>query len=349
MTDILSQFSYLLGEPNAKAKLKVVAEDFRVIEQLGFPLTGSGEHLMLRIRKRGENTSFVANELAKACGVQSRDIGWAGLKDRHAVTEQWLSVYLPKSEGIDFSEFLAQYPHIEILEQTRHNKKLKAGDLIGNQFELRLTQVTDVDAVIERLNAIKQSGVPNYYGTQRFGRNGSNLTEARRWGKENVRSRNQNQRSLLLSSARSWIFNQIVAARIDQNLFDQLLIGDIVEYHAELVTVTAENVAQLQQAVTDGEAMITAALAGDNALPTQDQGLALEQTYLDNEEALMSLIRSNRMRHDRRAIKLLPQNMTWQTDNELVIVSFGLPAGGFATSVLREVVEEIPHERVFDQ
>jgi tRNA pseudouridine13 synthase len=348
MTDILSPFSYLLGTPKAKAKIKVTPDDFHVIEKLGFPLTGSGEHLMLRIRKRGENTSFVANELAKVCGVKSRDIGWAGLKDRHAVTEQWLSVYLPKSDAPDFSSFLAQYPQIEILEQTRHNKKLKPGDLLGNQFTLRLTEVTNVEAVVERLDAIKQSGVPNYYGSQRFGRNGSNLTEARRWGKENVRSRNQNQRSLLLSSARSWIFNQIVSARIKQGVFDHVVIGDIIAVGDESIVVTTENQTALQHQILSGMAHITGALAGDNALPTVDQALALEQVFLDNEEELMALIRNNRMRHDRRVIKLYPDNLTWQVDENTVIVGFELPAGAFATSVLREVIEEIPHQRVFD-
>ena len=349
MTDILSQFSYLLGAPSARAKLKVVAEDFKVVEQLGFPLTGSGEHLMLRIRKRGENTSFVANELAKVCGVKSRDIGWAGLKDRHAVTEQWLSVYLPKSDGIDFSGFLTQYPHIEILEQTRHNKKLKAGDLSGNQFELRLMEVTDTAAVIERLTAIKTSGVPNYYGSQRFGRNGNNVSEARRWGKENVRSRNQNQRSLLLSAARSWIFNRIVSKRIDQNEFDQPISGDIVEINGTHVAFNSEEESKLKLAIENGNASISAALAGDNSLPSTEQCLVLEQSILDDEADLMALIRNNRMRHDRRAIRLMPENLTWQVDNNAVVVRFALPAGGYATSILREVVEEIPHERVFDQ
>ncbi|MHA2938452.1 tRNA pseudouridine(13) synthase TruD [Vibrio sp. RC27] len=349
MSDILSSFSYLLGAPNAKAKLKVVAEDFKVVEQLGFDLTGSGEHLMLRVRKRGENTSFVANELAKVCGVKSRDIGWAGLKDRHAVTEQWLSVYLPKLESPDFTGFLTQYPHVEILEQTRHNKKLKAGDLAGNAFEIRLTEVSDIESVIARLTAITTSGVPNYYGTQRFGRNGNNLTEARRWGKDNVRSRNQNQRSMLLSAARSWIFNRIVSERIDQGCFEHVVSGDIVEQKDSHLTVNADNQSELDQAIVNGEASITAALAGDNELPTTEACLALEQSHLDSEEDLMSLIRGNRMRHDRRPIRLLPKNMTWQVDKNVVIVSFSLPAGAYATSVLREVVEEIPHERVFDQ
>ncbi len=348
MSDILAEFSYLLGAPSAKAKLKVAAEDFKVVEHLAFPLTGSGEHLMLRIRKRGENTSFVANELAKACGVKSRDIGWAGLKDRHAVTEQWLSVYLPKGDAPDLSAFLAQYPHIEILEQTRHNKKLKAGDLIGNSFEIALHEVTDTDAVVERLQAVKAGGVPNYYGSQRFGRNGNNISEARRWGKDNVRSRNQNQRSLYLSAARSWIFNQIVSQRIKQGCFAQLLVGDLLEDGEQLLNVTAENIAQLSELLTVGKVAITAALAGDNALPTQEQALELEQAQLDNEPDMMKLIRSNRMRHDRRAITLMPQQMSWQVSGNTVIVAFMLPAGGFATSVLREVVEEIPQERVFE-
>lgn len=122
MTDILSPLAYLCGKPTAKAKLKALPEHFQVNEVLGYSLTGHGEHLMVRIRKTGENTSFVANELAKACGVPSRAVSWAGLKDRHAVTEQWLSVHLPNGETPDFSAFLAQYPSIEILEVTRHDK-----------------------------------------------------------------------------------------------------------------------------------------------------------------------------------------------------------------------------------
>lgn len=220
--------------------------------------------------------------------------------------------------------------------------------MTGNSFEIALHEVTDTDAVVERLQAVKAGGVPNYYGSQRFGRNGNNISEARRWGKDNVRSRNQNQRSLYLSAARSWIFNQIVSQRIEQGCFAQLLIGDLLEGGEQLLNVTAENIAQLSEQLVAGKVAITAALAGDNALPTQEQALELEQTQLDNEPDMMKLIRSNRMRHDRRAITLMPQQMSWQVDGNTVIVAFMLPAGGFATSVLREVVEEIPQERVFD-
>ncbi|MDN3717188.1 tRNA pseudouridine(13) synthase TruD [Vibrio breoganii] len=326
MSDILSNLAYQHGKPTAKAKLKAKAEHFVVKEDLGFELLGTGEHLMLRVRKTGENTSFVANELAKFCGVKSKDVSWAGLKDRHAVTEQWLSVHLPKSDDLDFALFTKMHPSVEILEITRHNKKLRPGDLKGNFFELTLSEVTDVVAVEARLQAILESGVPNYFGAQRFGNNGNNLDEARRWGRDNVRTRNQNKRSLYLSTARSWIFNQIVSERLNQECFDSVIAGDVLSESGE----------------------VTAALAGDNALPTLDTALEIEQAAVDAEPDLMALIRGNRMRHDRRAIKLLPEQLSWESSNDEVVVKFWLDSGCFATSIMREVIEEIPFERSFD-
>ncbi len=187
-------------------------------ENLGFTFEGQGEHLMVRVRKTGENTTFVANELAKACGVKSKDVSWAGLKDRHAVTEQWLSVRLPKGEQPDFSAFLKQYPSIEILETQWHSKKLRPGDLVGNDFTVTLSEVSDVESVEKRLKQIAQQGVPNYFGSQRFGNDGKNIDEARRWGKDNVRTRNANKRSMYLSAARSWIFNTILSERIEKTV-----------------------------------------------------------------------------------------------------------------------------------
>ncbi|MDW6093830.1 tRNA pseudouridine(13) synthase TruD [Vibrio rhizosphaerae] len=348
MDDVLANLAYLYGKPVAKAKIKVKPEHFIVTEDLGFPLDGLGEHLMVRIRKTGENTSFVANELAKACGVKSRDVSWAGLKDRHAVTEQWLSVHLPKGETPDFSAFLTRYPHIEILETTRHQRKLRPGDLRGNHFQITLTEVSDIADVEQRLNLIRERAVPNYFGAQRFGHQGNNLDEARRWGRENVRSRNQNQRSLYLSAARSWIFNQIVSERIAKDCFDHLIEGDIVLHGDESLRVEGEAMlAQWQVLVTQGKAGISAALAGDNALPTAGDALAIEQQCVDSEPDFMKLIRNNRMRHERRNVALKPQQLDWKLGKNEVILNFSLDAGCFATSLLRELVEEIPVEREF--
>ncbi|KJY83602.1 pseudouridine synthase [Vibrio galatheae] len=345
MSDILSSFAYLNGKPVAKGKLKVKPEHFQVNENLGFDFTGNGEHLMVRIRKTGENTSFVANELAKACGVKSKDVSWAGLKDRHAVTEQWLSVHLPKGDAPDFSAFLAEYPSIEIIATDRHNKKLRPGDLVGNQFVVTLSEVTDVADVVARLESVVKAGVPNYFGSQRFGNQGNNLEEARRWGRENVRTRNQNKRSLYLSAARSWIFNTILSDRIEKGLFTQPILGDLIHQAEQRITVEADNLANVSQHVASGQANITAALAGDNALPTLEDALSLEQPHLDAEPDLMALIRGNRMRHERRDICLMPQDLTWHVEDDQVTLTFSLDAGCFATAIIRELIEEVEVER----
>jgi tRNA pseudouridine13 synthase len=298
---------------------------------------------MLLVRKRGENTKFVANELAKVCGISSKNVGWSGLKDRHAVTEQWLSFHMPKHEEVDFSTFLKQYPHIQILKTTRHNKKLRPGDHQSNEFVVTLTEVDDVDSVTSRLELVSKLGVPNYFGEQRFGRNGNNLEEARRWGRENVRTRNQNKRSMYLSAARSWIFNQIVSKRIMNGGLDIAIDGDLVKVNNEQVLVNEDNIELLS------DYKITAALAGDNDLPTHNAAKALEQAVLDSEPDLMALIRGNRMRHDRREVILHPKHLKWDLSASEVTLAFELSSGSFATSVIRELINEVAFERVFDQ
>lgn len=362
MTDILEDLAYLYGKPECKAKLKAQPEHFVVKEELGYSFTGSGEHLMVKIRKTGENTMFVANELARYCNVKSKNIGWAGLKDRHAVTEQWLSIHLAKAEQEpDFSEFEKQYPSIQILELNRHNKKLRPGDLIGNRFEITLSEVSDVESVEKRVESVISGGVPNYYGAQRFGRDGNNVLEAKRWGRDNVRTRNQNKRSMYLSTARSWIFNHIVSDRINQDCFSTLVPGDIVmlanetKLEESVMTeqkissaITADELAQYQQKLESGEAFITAALAGDNALPTEQQALQLEQKIVDSEPDLMALIRGNRMRHDRRETLLKPTDLSYSVQDNNVVLCFSLSSGSFATSIIRELVQEIPVERSYE-
>jgi len=348
MSDVLSDLHFYCGKPVAKAKIKAKPEHFIVRENIGFDFSGEGEHLLINIRKRGENTTFVANELAKACGVKSKDVSWAGLKDRHAITEQWLSVYLPTGKTPDFSDFLEKYPQIQILDVIRHYKKLRPGDSVGNSFEIMLTEVSDTEAVLERLNYIQSVGVPNYFGSQRFGNNGNNLSEARRWGRENVRTRNQNKRSMYLSTARSWIFNHIVSKRIDMECFDHFISGDIALLDGKPVLVKSDNIEDWNNKLTQKLTQITSALAGDNELPTECDALELEQPILDAEPDLMKLIQGNRMRHDRRSIVLYPQELHWESSDDQISITFSLDTGSFATSLLRELVEEIPVVREYE-
>ncbi|MEJ2764067.1 tRNA pseudouridine(13) synthase TruD [Photobacterium sp. MCCC 1A19761] len=341
MSSIMDGFSWLYGKPACQGRLKVQPEDFVVNEILGYTFAGTGEHFMVKIRKTGENTKYVVNELAKACGVKSRDVSWAGLKDRHAVTEQWLSVHLPGKPDPDLSAFEATHPGVEILETARHDKKLRPGDLQGNWFELRLTELDQPQEVIARLEQVAARGVPNYFGEQRFGHHGNNVVKARSWGNDEFRVRDKSKRSFYLSAARSWLFNQVLSARIAQGQVHTLLPGDYLQAPTEGQDQVIDAVsAAIQAQVDQGQLAITAPMMGDNALPTTAEAEAFEMAVVEQEPLLLKLIRDNRMRHERRPLLLQPQQMAWQQQGDTITVSFALPAGCFATAVVRELMIE---------
>ncbi|MEL6115523.1 tRNA pseudouridine(13) synthase TruD [Photobacterium sp. SP02] len=341
MTIDMDSLSWLHGKPVCQGRSKVRPEDFIVKEQLGFDFTGSGEHFMVKIRKTGENTKYVVNELAKACGVKSRDVSWAGLKDRHAVTEQWLSVHLPGKPDPDLTPFVAEHPGVEVLATDRHDKKLRPGDLAGNHFELRLTELDNPQDLDARLVKIQQQGVPNYFGAQRFGHDGNNVVKARAWGNDEFRVRDKSKRSFYLSAARSWLFNLVLSQRIADGKADTLLAGDCVQQQGREDWQLVEQITPEWQAqVAAGEWLITAPVTGDNALPSQGEAAAFEMAVIEQEPLLLKLIRDNRMRHERRALMLRPADMHWQLHADQLEVQFSLPAGCFATAVLRELIDE---------
>ncbi|MGF1726919.1 tRNA pseudouridine(13) synthase TruD [Photobacterium nomapromontoriensis] len=351
MSTVMDNFSWLYGIPSCQGRIKVEPEDFIVKENLGFDFAGTGEHFMVKIRKTGENTQYVVNELAKACGVKSRDVSWAGLKDRHAVTEQWLSVHLPGKPDPDLTQFVAEHPGVEVLETARHDKKLRPGDLVGNWFQLRLSDLDQPQAVIARLEHVREQGVPNYFGEQRFGHSGNNVVKARAWGNDEFRLRDKSKRSFYLSAARSWLFNMVLSARIEQGLVQTLMAGDFLQSNNDvrgmLVAAVSES---LQQDVESGRMAITAPIMGDNALPTTADAQAFEMAIVEQEPALLKLIRDNRMRHERRPLLLKPTQMAWQQDGDQITVSFALPAGCFATAVVRELmVEQVSEQKDNEQ
>ncbi len=339
MTDFIHQLAYLHNKPETTGCLKAIPEHFQVMEQLTFEPKGEGEHFLVRIRKIGENTKYVANELAKACGVPSRDVSWAGLKDRHAITEQWFSVHLPGKPDPDLTTFVTNHEGVNaIIATTRHDKKLRPGDLISNTFTLTLTDLENVTFAIQRLEKIKMLGVPNYFGNQRFGKNGNNITAAREWGQDKFRVKDKSKRSFYLSAARSYLFNQVVSARIQAERFHVPMQGDLLIDSADN-THLVDDLAQANNLLQDGW-QISAPMTGDNALPTQADAQAYEQGIIDKEPDLLKIIRDNRMRHDRRAMLLMPQDMSWEQNAEnTLVIRFTLPAGAFATAVMREVIE----------
>lgn len=332
---------YLHGKPLSTGKLKSQPEDFIVKEDLGFELDGEGEHIMVRVEKTGCNTLFVAEQLAKFAKISARSVSYAGLKDRNAVTEQWFCLQMPGKETPDFS--LWQLDGCRVIATTRQKRKLRIGTLKGNQFELTIRDISVPEDVEARLQKVAEQGIPNYFGEQRFGRDGQNLTQALRWANQEITVRERNKRSFYLSAARSAMFNHVASERIENQTINQVLLGDALQLtgRGSWFVATAEELPTLQARVASGELSITAPLPGDGELGTQEDALVFETNSLESYHSLMTLMKNERVSSTRRAMIVKPQNFQWQwIDQTTLKLNFFLNSGSFATSVVREIINQ---------
>ncbi len=304
-------------ETGARGSLKQNNEDFRVTElPLSLP-SGEGEHIWLQVNKDGANTAFVAQCIADYASVKLMDVGYAGLKDRYAISEQWFSVYFPKGEAPDFLQLA--HDEFTVLAQHRHVKKCRRGDLLGNQFEIVLRDVEGDHALIEaNLLQIQQYGVPNYFGPQRFGRDGGNVAQGHLMLTRDTRGRQQKKKGIYLSAVRSFIFNEILADRINNGLWGKTLEGDVF----------------------DEQGMPTGALWGRGRISTATAAADLENAIAKRHAALCEGMEYAGLKQERRTLAAIPKNMTWQWLNESQLqLSFSLSAGYYATSVIREILD----------
>jgi tRNA pseudouridine13 synthase len=311
----------------ASATLKACNEDFLVTElPLQLP-SGEGEHVWLDVEKNGANTAYVAQQLAEATGVTVRDVGYAGLKDRHAITRQWFSIYLPipKGQGETPDLMALQHPEFKVLAQSRHVKKLRPGDLQGNRFRIVLRDVTGDRAAIEaNLQAVATHGVPNYFGAQRFGHDGGNVEQGRAMLAREKRVRNPKNKGIYLSAVRSFVFNEVLALRIGQGLWGQTVPGDVM----------------------DEAGLPTGPLWGRGRVSTSDQAQALENGVAERHATLCDGMEHAGLDQDRRALVARPAELHWEWPQpDQLVLSFSLPAGNYATAVLDEILRTTEPER----
>ena len=321
--------------PKQTALLKAECADFVVKEQLGYDMSGDGEFVAVKVRKTDCNTLFVGEQLAKFAGISARNMSYAGLKDRKAVTEQWFSLQMPGQPTPDFSQFSLE--GVEILEVTRHQRKIRIGSLQGNHFEILLRNAEETDELKVRLDFLAKNGFPNYFTEQRFGRDGNNLTQALRWANGEIKVKDRNKRSFYLSAARSEIFNLIVSKRIELNLAQQILVGDVLQLngsHSWFVVDESEDLAQLQQRLVQQDVLLTAPLIGEEEKSAVD----FEHEIFAQHQALFALMRQERMKAARRPILMHPQHFQWQFEPNGLRLQFALPAGSYATALIRELV-----------
>lgn len=334
----MSELSYLYQKPMVTAVFKQHVDDFFVDEILPFEPFGEGEHFLLQIKKTNANTHYVVKQLAQFFNVPNKVVSYAGLKDRFGVTQQWFSIQLPGVKSVDLSNF--HDPDIEIIGCYKHNKKLKTGALAGNRFVITLREVSNPAELTARWQQIVTSGVPNYFGEQRFGYDDHNIEQAlAMFNGKKIKDRNK--RSIYLSAARSWIFNHIVSERINNQQFSELLDGDVCMLAG---TQSIFNVDQVEpsliQRLAEADIDITAPMWGRGELKTTATVADFEQAQAHQHQALCTGLEQAGLKQERRRIRLMPSigKLDW-LDEQTAQLSFALPAGCYATCVLRELVD----------
>ena len=370
--------------PLKQATYKADATDFVVNEILPLEFTGEGEHLWLHIEKSGMNTAYLAKLLSEWADIPLRDVGYSGLKDRHALTTQWFSLRIPKKQ-LPESEFapidIGVNESVTILAQHWHNKKLNRGTHRANQFiiTLRDIQFAGFDAslsmqsstpeqllsakqdVEQHLANISQSGVPNYFGPQRFGRNGNNIREAlslfarpaqqsRPQPKKSKRkSAPREQNTMELSAARSLIFNEILAARVRDGSWNKGLAGEVFNLAGSGSIFASEALDDtLRTRLETGDIHPTGVLWGVGNDKVCSAAASIESDIVQHSPVLTQLaagLEQRDIKAQRRALRLPIEALTWEwhdkEDEQILVLNFTLTTGSFATSVLASLVQEL--------
>jgi len=337
-SSLLPEWCRAYGDRLIHGLTKQTPGDFQVIERLDFKLSGDGEHDYLWIEKTGANTAWVARMLAQHAGVAQRDVGYAGLKDRHAVTRQWFSVRRPDKQGTDWDDLNIE--GVQVLEADRHQRKLKRGAHTGNRFHIALREVRTDDVDIQRrFETISARGIPNYFGAQRFGRDANNLQMAA--GLAAGKRMQREQRGIALSAARSFLFNEILSARVADGSWDKALPGDTLNLDGSGSVFVPDKIDdEIVRRVAELDVHPTGALWGDVQASGDSAPAMLESTVADRYPEYVQCLCAARMKPARRALRTVVRELTWQIDETDIYLEFELDRGSFATSVLRELINQ---------
>lgn len=368
-------------QPIQQATYKANATDFIVNELLPLDFTGEGEHLWLHIEKSGMNTAYLAKLLSEWADIPLRDVGYSGLKDRHALTTQWFSLRIPKKQ-LPPTEFapvdIGENETVTILAQHWHNKKLNRGTHRANQFVITLRDIqfasasdennennaspeqllSAKEAVEHHLTRIGRNGVPNYFGPQRFGRQGNNVREAlslfdrpprepRPQPKKSKRKRApREQNTMELSAARSLIFNEILAARVRDGSWNTGLAGEVFNLDGSGSIFTSETLDDtLHARIDSGDIHPTAVLWGTGNDKVTGSAAGLETEVVQYSPLLMQLatgLEQRDIKAQRRALRLPIEALSWEwSDEQTLVLNFTLTTGSFATSVLASLVQQL--------
>ena len=376
-----TQLPQPMQPPLKQATYKANTTDFIVNELLPLDFTNEGEHLWLHIEKSGMNTAYLAKLLSEWAEIPLRDVGYSGLKDRHAITTQWFSLRIPKKQ-LPVTEFapidIGETESVTILAQHWHNKKLNRGTHRANQFVITLRDIqfdnsdTEIlkpeqllsakETVEQYLSSISKSGVPNYFGPQRFGRQGNNIREAlslfarpprapRPSSKKSKSKRApREQNTMELSAARSLIFNEILAARVRDGSWNTGLFGEVFNLDGSGSIFTSEEIDDtLRERMASGDIHPTVVMWGIDNDKVSNAAADIENDTVQHSLLLTQLaagLEQRDIKAQRRALRLPIEALTWEwrdseEDSQTLVLNFTLTTGSFATSVLASLVQQL--------
>jgi tRNA pseudouridine13 synthase len=327
-------------KPSVGFRIRTTPEDFRVVEEPLYETTGEGDHTFLWVEKRGRTTEQVARDLSRVSGVSQRDIGYAGRKDRHAVTRQWFSL-----EGVEPERTLDyEIEGAQVLEANRHPHKIKTGHLRANRFEIRMRGDVAVrtDDLAKRVDSILERGMPNRYGDQRFGRQGDNAVQARKMLDDPRPPRDRRAARFLVSALQSEVFNAVLEARIDA--FDDVLLGDVARVEESGGLFWVDDLEREKPRAKSFEISATGPIFGSKMRAPRDEAAALEHEVYGRfglpDLGTLKWPRGIRARGTRRPLRVRPEGLSLEPleNGTDLILRCTMPPGAYVTVLMESLV-----------
>ncbi|MDA1138330.1 MAG: tRNA pseudouridine(13) synthase TruD [Planctomycetota bacterium] len=327
------------GLPGIGGALKVEPSHFIVEEIPLYEPEGEGEHIYVTLRREGQTTRQVQMELCRLFELHDQAVGCAGLKDKHARTTQTFSLHMPGDEQ-QVAERIQAEMDVEMFSAKRHLNKLKTGHLIGNRFTILVVNVEDAAlGLAERIAAkLNKFGLPNFYGEQRFGRDGENA----KTGKEILKGKRLRKhwlRKLMLSAYQSQMFNEWLVARMERGWFGEILAGDVARKEETGGMFDVEDAQTDQARFMDREISYTGPIFGKKMRKASGLPGDLEEAILAGEEVTLEQFRKAKVDGTRRRACLFLADLSLSQQSGGLSFSFSLPKGSYATTVMREFMK----------